>query len=199
MAGVDEVGRGALAGPVVAAAVVLPLEPGLADQLSGVRDSKLVEPSERERLALVVKAAASDCAVGWSSAAEIDAVGIGRATDLAILRALNGLRKSGPPDRVLVDGRGIKLLRRDVQVAVVRGDSTVLSIAAASLLAKVTRDAAMIRLGLRWPRLKLDEHKGYGTPAHLRLVHLMGPTEEHRLTWRPIANLHSAARYPGRP
>ena len=208
VAGVDEAGRGALAGPVVAGAVVFSPyfgrsrktinESGESDSipesLRGVRDSKLAGPKERPILAARVARASLACATGSATAAEIDMLGIARAGDLAMIRALRALSVS--VDRVLVDGFRIRMLRgmelsgvemRGIeQQAIVKGDRKVLSIAAASLLAKAHRDAELVSRGLWRPEYGLEQHKGYGAPAHLRALALHGPTQEHRLSWAPL-------------
>lgn len=192
MVGVDEVGRGALAGPVVAGAVVfdpsfrgLSQSPGQPPELlDGVRDSKLAGPKERPQLADSVRHAALAWAVGEASPAEIDALGIARASEVAMIRALTGLRRR--VDLVLVDGFRIRVLTGIEQRAIVRGDRTVLSIAAASLVAKVHRDDLLIRLGQTHQDFGFDRHKGYGSPAHLRAIALHGPTVQHRLSWAPL-------------
>jgi ribonuclease HII len=184
VAGVDEVGRGALGGPVVAAAVVLdPGDPCVAAVLAGVRDSKLLDPVQRTALEPLIRSAARAVAVGRADAVEIDAIGIRGATEVAMLRALAHL--PGRADLVLVDGFPIRLWR-GAQQAIVHGDRLVLSIAAASIVAKVFRDAEMIALGARQPDYGWDEHKGYGAPAHLRAVETHGATVWHRLTWAPL-------------
>lgn len=193
--GVDEVGRGALAGPVVAGAVAFdPTFGGLVDapglpppSLRGVRDSKLTPPDERASLAEQVCGCALAWATGWASAAEVDALGIARAVEVAMLRALDGLGR--PIDLVLVDGYPLRGLRArgTEQLAVVRGDRTVFSIAAASLVAKVRRDAALIGLASVHAEYGLDRNKGYASPEHLRALTLHGPTPEHRLTWAPVS------------
>ncbi len=195
MAGVDEVGRGALAGPVVAAAVVLEPWDDADDArtestcgalsraaVAAARDSKQLSPAARARLAPALQAAAVDWALGWACPREIDALGIAAATRLAMRRAL--VRLEAPPDGVLVDGRPLPPLGPWRQQAIVRGDAAVRSIAAASILAKVGRDAWMIRLDEACPGYGFAAHKGYGAPAHRDAIARLGPTVHHRLTWR---------------
>lgn len=187
VAGVDEAGRGALAGPVFAAAVVLP--PG-AD-LPGLDDSKALPEEVRAALAPRIRAVARAWGVGSSSAAEIDALGIAPATFLAMRRALDALAASeAPPDLVLVDGFPIPFLPVP-QRAVVRGDATVACIAAASVLAKTGRDAALREMDLARPWYGFAAHKGYGSAAHLAALRRHGPSPDHRLGF---AGVLSSAR-----
>lgn len=186
VAGLDEVGRGAWAGPVVAAAVVLPADrddEDLLHALAGVRDSKALDPAARCAIYADILRTASAVGVGSASPSLIDAIGIARANDLAMLRALAALPRR--PDFLVVDGYPLRL-STSPQQAVVRGDQTVLSIAAASIVAKVHRDAAMIALSLRAPGYGFDAHKGYGTAAHRAAIQRLGTTVHHRLTWAPM-------------
>ncbi|MBL8146383.1 MAG: ribonuclease HII, partial [Anaerolineae bacterium] len=171
IAGVDEAGRGAWAGPVVAGAVCLPLDaPDLADRLNGLTDSKQLTPAARTRYAGRIHAVATAWGIGEASAAEIDEIGILRATCTAMRRAIEALRAVFPaaaPDYYLLDHihwRGAALDRPSKTV--VRGDSQSLSIAAASVLAKTHRDAVMTALGDEYPGYGFAAHKGYGTPEH---------------------------------
>lgn len=185
--GVDEVGRGALAGPVVAGAVLLPDDDALLDCLAEVRDSKALTAAVRCALAPLIRAASLASAVGLASAAEVDQLGVARATELAMCRALANLAVR--PDFLLVDGYRNRLDPRPQQ-AVVKGDRLVLSIAAASILAKVWRDAYMIALSTRLPGYGLDRHKGYGTAQHRAALRDRGPSAWHRASW----NLSGTAR-----
>lgn len=180
-AGLDEVGRGALAGPVVAAAVLLDPGETTATVLDGVDDSKRLDPAQRRALAPRIRAAALDWGLGQASVDEIDALGIGRANELAMLRALAALRR--PPAQLLVDGYRLGLSPLP-QRAIVGGDRQVLSIAAASVLAKVHRDALMLDLDGVHPGYGFARHMGYGTAAHREALDDLGPTSAHRLTWR---------------
>jgi ribonuclease HII len=185
VAGLDEAGRGALAGPVVAAAVVLPDDAARAlAALAGVRDSKQLDREARARLLPEIVATAAGVGIGAVDPTLIDALGIARAGDLAMLRALSALPCAA--DFLLVDGFHLRLSHLP-QRAVVRGDQSVLSIAAASIVAKVHRDAWMVRLGFEVPGYDFDRHKGYGTAAHLRALRERGATVHHRLSWAPIA------------
>jgi ribonuclease HII len=176
IAGVDEVGRGALAGPVVAAAVIL----DDARPLRGLRDSKRLLASERERLALAVAARARAVGVGQADVHEIDALNIYQATLLAMRRALEALTLK--PDFVLFDA--VRLPGLDVpQRGIVRGDALCAVIAAASIVAKVHRDALMRRLHDDYPLYDFASHKGYGTPVHLEALRRIGPAPVHRRTF----------------
>jgi ribonuclease HII len=176
IAGVDEVGRGPLAGPVVAAAVILP--PSVF--VPGARDSKTLTRQRRESLAGEIVAAASSYALGAASVREIDRLNILVATRVAMSRALSGLTSS--PDRVVVDGLPVKGLEWEHD-AVVGGDGKVHSIACASILAKVVRDRLMARLALRYPGYGWETNMGYGTAEHRDALGRMGPTPHHRLTF----------------
>ena len=179
IAGVDEVGRGCVAGPVYAGAVVFegPLT------LPGLDDSKALLPEVREALAIRIRGTARGAAVGAATAAEIDALGIVAATFLAMRRALDLVRTSGCiPSLVLVDAFLIPGL--DVaQRAYIRGDQRVAAIAAASVVAKVARDARMDELERRFPVYGFGSHRGYATPGHLSALRRHGPCPEHRLTF----------------
>jgi ribonuclease HII len=184
VAGVDEAGRGPLAGPVVAAAVILDeLQP-----IAGLADSKRIGPVTRERLFDEIRARALDCCIAQASAEEIDRLDILQATLLAMRRAVEGLRLR--PRRVLVDGNRLPAL--DIQAqAIVKGDAKVLAIGAASILAKVHRDRLCLALDQRFPQYGFAAHKGYPTAEHLRALHTFGPCDEHRRSFAPV---RSAAR-----
>lgn len=183
--GVDEVGRGPLAGDVVAAAVVL----GAAPLVEGLDDSKKLTARRREKIAGELWAARLPIALGHASAAEIDARNILGASLLAMQRAVLALRLE--PALVLVDGRHLPELPWP-SLAVVRGDSQVAEIAAASIIAKVTRDAQMDRLHERWPVYGFDRHRGYPTAAHLAALREHGPIPEHRRSFAPVRTLLEA-------
>lgn len=179
IAGVDEVGRGALAGPVVAAAVIL--DPARVP--GGVNDSKQLSRAERERLDAEIRAAALSYAVARVEADEIDRVNILEATKAAMRRAVAALAPA--PDFLLIDA--VEL--RDCglpQRAITRGDALSVSIAAASIVAKVARDAWMRDYDARLPGYGFASHVGYGTPAHLRSLRALGPSPIHRLTFRRV-------------
>jgi ribonuclease HII len=180
IAGVDEAGRGALAGPVAAGAVILPNDPVLMETLAGVDDSKQLTPEQREMLAPRIRENALAWAVGMASPEEIDALGILPATYLAVERALAALQKS--PDHLLLDF----LLLPDTalpQTALIKGDCRSLSIAAASILAKTARDALMRDLDRQYPGYGFVSHKGYGTVRHRAALSRLGPSAIHRLSF----------------
>ena len=179
IAGVDEAGRGSLAGPVVAAAVILdPDRP-----VRGLRDSKLLSPAEREHLAPLIEDRAVATGIGAADAGEIDALNILRATLLAMRRAVEALAVK--PDYLLVDALRIPGLDLP-QEGIVHGDRLVASIAAASILAKVRRDALMRSLHELYPGYGFDVHKGYGTAGHLGALRRLGPSPLHRSTFRGV-------------
>ncbi len=186
VAGLDEAGRGAWAGPVVAGAVVLSLErPDLLVALDGVRDSKLCSPDERDVLYLAVWEAARATAVGVVSAQEIDELNIVRATQLAMTRALEALPVR--PEGLLIDGRRMSLPGVGLpQRSLAAGELASLSIAAASIIAKVTRDQMMIELDGEYPGYGFARHKGYGTPEHIRALSERGPCPAHRRSFAPV-------------
>ena len=183
VAGVDEAGRGPLAGPVVAAAVVFP---AFAKPIRGLRDSKLLSAAARERLAAVVRVRALAVAVGAASVREIDRFNIRRAAVLAMRRAL--ARLAVRPDVVLVDGLPCPELGCPHQ-AIVDGDARCHSIAAASVIAKTVRDHLMALLGARHPRYAWTTNKGYATPEHLAALDAVGFNAHHRKTFYPVAQL----------
>jgi ribonuclease HII len=184
IAGLDEAGRGAWAGPVYAGAVILPLNLcDLVAALDGVRDSKLVTPLRREKLFPRIFEVATACGVGSATHTEIDSIGIVPATRLAMQRALAAL--STPPDALLTDA--MKLPEVDLPaLPLIKGDQKSLSIAAASILAKVSRDHVMRELDADYPDYGFAAHKGYGTLRHFEALHLHGPTPIHRKTFAPV-------------
>jgi len=182
VAGVDEAGRGPLAGPVIAAAVILdPLRP-----IAGLRDSKCLSAARRERLYDEIVAGALAWAVGRAEAAEIDRVNILQATLLAMQRAVNALQPCA--EHVLVDGNRCPELACPVQ-AIVKGDSRVAAISAASIIAKVSRDREMIELDTRYPGYGLAQHKGYPSKAHIQALEALGPTPQHRRSYAPVRRI----------
>jgi ribonuclease HII len=181
VAGIDEAGRGALAGPVCAAAVILPPDPGVLSKLPGVRDSKQMSPGEREAARELIIRYATAWGVGFAAAHEIDQIGIVPATQLAASRALEAL--SIPPVHILLD----YLFLPEVsvpQTALVKGDCRSLSIAAASVLAKTARDALLRELDLAYPGYGFASHKGYGTLAHRQAIQRLGVCQMHRTSFR---------------
>jgi ribonuclease HII len=182
VAGLDEAGRGALAGPVAAAAVILPTSPHLPQALRGVRDSKQMTPNQRGRWTAQIKSVALGWQVGFASALEIDTLGIVHATRLAALRALEGLGLF--PEYLLTDFR-LELPELDTpQTALVKGDQKSLSIAAASVLAKTARDAVLCELEFEYPGYGLERHKGYGTAVHRAAIRRLGFSAIHRKSFK---------------
>ncbi|NDU85328.1 MAG: ribonuclease HII [Ferrovum sp.] len=177
--GVDEAGRGPLAGPVVAAAVIL--RPG--DGLDEVRDSKTLTPERREVLAQAVRERALSWSLGEASVEEIDRLNILQATLLAMKRALDGL--SIRPAEVWVDGLHAPAIDLPTR-AVIQGDQRVKAISAASILAKTARDATLRQLAQRYPEYGFERHKGYGSPEHLERLHRYGPCPHHRRSFAPL-------------
>jgi ribonuclease HII len=184
VAGVDEAGRGPLAGPVVAAAVILDRR----RRIRGLADSKVLTPAERSRLAPIIRARALAWAIGWADRDEIDTLNIFQATMLAMRRALLALPVA--PTHVRVDGnhcpRITDLPLTCTLEAIVAGDARVAAISAASILAKTWRDAMMQALDACYPGFELAIHKGYGTPAHLEALRERAPSPLHRRTFSPV-------------
>ena len=187
-AGVDEAGRGPLAGPVVAAAVVLnELYP-----IDGLADSKILSAPRREALAVQIRAHAAAWALGMASVEEIDRLNILQATLLAMQRAVQGLGIT--PELVLVDGNRAPRLSCPVRT-VVRGDALIKSISAASILAKVARDAILQSLDGEYPGYGFAVHKGYPTAAHQRALETLGPSPVHRRSFSPVRRLLENKKY----
>ncbi len=178
--GIDEVGCGPLAGPVVAGAVILKPR---APSIDGVFDSKALSARQRETAALEIRGRVFAWALGAASTREIERYNIRRATILAMRRAI--ARLPVEPDRLLVDGRRMPELGE--HTAIVKGDQKSLSIACASILAKVVRDRLMRNLGARYPDYGWESNKGYASSHHLAAIREFGPTPHHRSTWAPIA------------
>ena len=179
IAGVDEAGRGPLAGPVVAAAVIL--DP--RDPIDGLRDSKQLTPRARERLAQLIRERAYGWSMGRADAGDIDRINILQATLLAMARAVAGLATI--PHHVLIDGLHCPRLSCSVE-AVVGGDRRVPSISAASILAKVVRDAEMVELDRHYPQYGFMRHKGYPTREHREALRRHGPCPYHRRSFAPV-------------
>jgi ribonuclease HII len=182
IAGIDEAGRGPLAGPVYAAAVIL--DP--ARRIRGLRDSKVLTAEQRESLAIEIRACAIAWAVASADVAEIDTLNILQATLLAMRRAVEAL--SVVPVEALVDGDHCPRLSCPV-FAIIKGDRDVASISAASILAKTTRDALLIELDVLYPEYGFAHNKGYGTPEHLAALGRHGPCAIHRRTFAPVAQM----------
>jgi ribonuclease HII len=183
IAGVDEVGRGPLAGPVVACAVVMPPE---QRAIAGVDDSKKLTPAARTRLAVKIRERAVSIGIGAASVREIDRINIYQATALAMRRALG--RLSVAPNHVLVDGKPFRTLQI-THTAIVGGDDVCYSIACASIIAKVTRDRVMQALALRYPNYRWERNVGYSTIAHLQGLADHGATPHHRRSFMPVGQL----------
>jgi ribonuclease HII len=187
IAGVDEAGRGPLAGPVVAAAVILPaawIEAGLPPELQGLNDSKQLTEAQRERFyAALMSQAEIVQAIVAVEAGVVDEINILQATHRAMREALQGLQPA--PQHALVDGRPVPALGFP-QTAIVKGDARSFSIAAASVLAKVTRDRLMAQYDRQWPAYGFAGHKGYGTAAHLAALARHGPCPIHRRSFAPL-------------
>lgn len=186
LCGVDEAGRGPLAGAVYAAAVILdPAKP-----IAGLNDSKKLSEKARDRLAFIIKADSMAWSVAFATVEEIDRLNILQATMLAMQRAVAGL--SLRPETVWVDGNRCPVWDYPSR-AVVEGDALVPAISAASILAKTTRDAAMVELHARYPQYNFAGHKGYGTAAHLKAIKQHGPCPEHRQSFSPVREMLAQA------
>ena len=176
VAGIDEAGRGPLAGPVMAAAVILPA----GFSIIGVDDSKKLTPAKREKLFEIIMAQAVSVGIGITSPDEIDRINILQATRRAMLAAVQQL--SPQPDYLLIDG--ISTIDSAVpQKTIIKGDSLSLSVAAASIIAKVTRDRLMVEMDATYPGYGFAGHKGYGSAAHMEAIRVLGPSPIHRLTF----------------
>lgn len=185
IAGVDEVGRGALAGPLVSAAVVLPRIEAISEDIrfwSGVRDSKTISARKREELAAGIMERAVCWSVNAVEAEEIDAIGLGPANRIAMERAVLGLEQE--PEVLLIDAMTID--SSTWQIGIIDGDALSLSIAAASIVAKVARDTIMIGAGVHWPHYGFPQHKGYGVKTHIAALVEHGPCDLHRRCFSPV-------------
>jgi ribonuclease HII len=183
IAGVDEVGRGCLFGPVVAAAVILPNESLYELKSAGIKDSKQLTNIGRSKFAQIIRQVALDYQIGYCSAAEIDRVNIFQASLLAMKRAVIKLRLR--PNLCLVDGKWPIPDLEIPQQSIIKGDEQVLAIASASILAKVWRDELILRLAKKYPEYGLEANKGYGTAHHLLALKEHGPSRYHRRSFRP--------------
>lgn len=182
VAGVDEAGRGPLAGPVIAAAVILdPARP-----LPGLRDSKQLSAPRRERLYGEIVATALAWSIGRAEVEEIDRINILQATLLAMQRAVTGLQPAA--EFAVIDGNRCPALPVPAR-AIVRGDSRVAAISAASILAKVARDREMVELDRRYPGYGLAQHKGYPSKAHIAALEVLGPSPQHRRSFAPVRRI----------
>ncbi|BAU12014.1 ribonuclease HII [Leptolyngbya sp. NIES-3755] len=180
VAGVDEAGLGCLAGPIVAAAVLLPLD---CEMIEGVRDSKLLSATARSRFFNLVKENAIAVGVGIATVREIEQINVLRASYLAMQRALG---RVAPYDHALIDGRPIKQADLGSHTAIIDGDATCYAIASASIIAKVRRDRFMQRLAKRYPQYGWERNAGYGTKQHLEAIDQFGITPHHRRTYAPV-------------
>ncbi len=186
LVGIDEVGRGPLAGPVVAAAVAFPAD---AARISGMRDSKVLSAARREKLVVKIRARAVLVGIGAASPREIDRLNIRRATALAMRRALHSiLTGASTPLVVLLDGLPQPELGH-VHEALIDGDARCYSIAAAGVLAKTVRDRLMVALSSRYPQYGWERNMGYGTPDHLAELRQGGPSPHHRKSFAPVTQL----------
>jgi ribonuclease HII len=187
VAGVDEAGRGPLAGPVTAACVILdPARP-----IAGLADSKAISPTRREHLADAIRTHALAWAVAEASVDEIESLNILHATMLAMRRAVESLQVT--PDEVLVDGNRCPTILHPVR-AIVRGDALVPAISAASILAKTSRDAVMLAMHREFPEYGFDRHKGYPTADHIAALRCHGATRHHRLGFAPVRDVIAQSR-----
>jgi ribonuclease HII len=183
VAGVDEVGRGCLAGPLTVAAVILPSE----CDLSGVRDSKSLTPKQRQQLAVQIKRCARAVGIGWVSSWEIDELGLTAAQRRAGERALSQIKM--PYTAIILDGRHNYLGDHIPVSTVIRGDQVCLAVAAAAVVAKVARDSYMELLHRQLPDYGFGRHKGYGSREHLQALQQLGPSIYHRRSYQPVADL----------
>jgi ribonuclease HII len=191
IAGLDEVGRGAWAGPVVAAAVILPaMTDGVPATLSEVNDSKLLSPAKRAALYPIILGCARSVGVGAVAASELDLLGLTAAGDLAMLRAVQDLELA--PDFLLIDAFRLRASPLP-QKGIVHGDARCISVAAASVVAKVVRDRLMCGLDGLYPEYGFAQHKGYGVAAHRRALARHGPTRLHRRSYAPLRELAAEA------
>ncbi len=181
--GVDEVGRGALFGPVVAAAVILPVEALSILMVDNIKDSKKLSSSRRNKLAEKINTLALDWRIGYATTGEIDELNILQASLLAMKRAVLKLRVK--PELCLVDGNQLVKNLLIPQETIIKGDERSLNIAAASIMAKVWRDDLVQRLALKYPLYDLERNKGYGSPRHLLALQKYGPSALHRRSFRP--------------
>lgn len=189
--GVDEVGLGPWAGPVVAAAVVFP--PGTS-VIGGVDDSKKVTPARREVLALEIRERAAAWGIGVVEVPEVDAIGVHNAGLEAMMRAVRAL--DAPPDYLLVDARRVPNVEMG-QTSFVRGDAFIYCVAAASIVAKVHRDALMLEMDARFPGYGFGQHMGYGTATHLEALERLGPCDIHRHSFAPVRRVLDRQRVEG--
>ena len=193
VAGIDEAGRGALAGPVVAAVVIAPMDTVYGGVWAKVRDSKLLSAQQREALVVDIEEQAAGWAIGSMTAAVIDQENIAVATRMAMQQAIRKLRPA--PDHLLIDW--VKLPQLNIhQMSLTKADQQIVSVAAASILAKVYRDRLMVTLAQDYPAYGFARHKGYGTAAHRAAIARHGPCPIHRHSFAPIAQKHALFELP---
>jgi ribonuclease HII len=190
VAGVDEAGRGALAGPVAAAALILNPDVQLYTALKGMQDSKLLSPKTRETWACRIREVALAWGVGYASNLEIDRLGIISAVRLAVWKALNSLKI--PPQHLILDYMFLPD-HACPQTSLIKGDARSLSVAAASVLAKTGRDALLQQLDVKYPGYNFSGNKGYGTPEHVRALNSLGPCPAHRFSFAPVREAQNLA------
>lgn len=179
--GIDEVGRGCWAGPVVAGAVVL------AQPISGLKDSKKLSKHQREKLGFMINEQAAAIGIGWVSAKEVDTIGLTAAVRLAMSRALDEIQVEY--DAIIIDGNFNFLADNPKATTIVKADDLIPAVSAASIVAKVARDNYMADLSLQFPHYGFESHVGYGTAKHLAALHAHGVTGHHRKTVKPVAAL----------
>lgn len=190
VAGLDEAGRGAWAGPVVAAAVILPAAPDVVDRLSGVQDSKVLTPAQRDHFFEVIYQLATGVSVGMASPSMVDNINVLEATRYAMRQALRRLRPVA--DYLLIDHLALPSVIVP-QSSFPKAESISLSVAAASVIAKVTRDRHMVNLNQSYPGYHFDRHKGYGTKAHQTALNELGPSPVHRMSYNPVQRAKAVA------
>ena len=184
VAGIDEVGRGPIAGPVYAGAVIFPAKLNPASRwLNSIDDSKKLTQANRETAAKHIYESATAVSIGSSNSIEVDHLGIVEATRLAMTRAIEKLPIS--PDYLIIDHISLPTSKLPFR-SITKGDSKCYSIAAASIVAKVERDRIMVEYNINYPGYKFDLNKGYGTPAHLKQLHILGPCPIHRFSFAPV-------------
>lgn len=188
--GIDEVGRGPWAGPLVIGAVILP-DPK-PDWVQDLRDSKKLSPKKREKLSTLILAEATASGLGWVSSTEIDQIGLSEALNLATRRALKSLPKTAKFSQIIIDGNRNFLAGTPIENRVstlVKADDAIKEVAAASIIAKVARDGFMCKLAEKYPGYSFEKHKGYGTAAHRTALEKLGPCPEHRQSFAPVAKI----------
>ncbi len=182
--GIDEVGRGCWAGPLVAGAAIL------AEPIIGLKDSKKLSAKQRERLAVLIEASGASVGLGWVWPPEIDKIGLTEATKLAMQRAVDQIATDY--DEIIIDGN-INYLNHDPRAKeLIKADDTVSAVSAASIVAKVARDKYMAEASITYPNYGFEKHVGYGTKVHIDALTLLGVTEIHRLSYKPIQKLLAA-------